>query len=371
MLYSGPITISEDTLLKAKAFLAGLNSSSTASEIYTIGEQPNNMPPVVDAGEDRSVLVGQVVTLNGSGSYDPDGDDDFLTGEQWTQLSGPLVAIVDATEEIAFFTPVVAGDYLFQLEMSDGFDTATDTVTITAVPPPRIMNGITVYYTFEEGDGFTIYDRAGSGVPLNLEIDPGSNFAWVQEGGLIVNGSSMIVGQDTKIYNACTINNAITIETWLVPDNITQSGPARIVSFSADTLNRNFTLGQESDQYDARLRTSTTNDNGTPSVTAPDATAKADLSHVVYTRSSEGTASIYVNGVLQTTGTIDGDLTSWDDTYNLLLANEATGDRPWLGEYQLVAIFCRALEQWEISQNYYAGSHPLDETVFLPVIVDQ
>ncbi|WP_420644302.1 PQQ-dependent sugar dehydrogenase [Candidatus Leptofilum sp.] len=370
-LYTAPITISEDTIVKARAFLAGLNPSSTVSAIYTFGDQPDNVPPVADAGDDRSVIVGQVVTLDGSGSYDPDGDDDFLTDEQWTQLAGPAAAIVDATEEIAFFTPVVAGVYVFELELSDGFDTAVDTVTITAVPPPRIMSGITVYYTFEAGSGSTIFDRAESGEPLNLEIETGSNVTWIQDGGLIVNSASSITGQDTKIYDACTTSNAITIETWITPDNISQSGPARIVSFSADTLNRNFTLGQEADQFDVRLRTSTTNDNGTPSVTAPDATAKTSLTHVVYTRSPNGAASIYVDGLLQTTSTVGGDLMGWDESYNLLLANEATEDRPWLGEYQLVAIFCRVLAPGEISQNYYAGAQPLGTAVFLPLIVDQ
>ena len=33
-----------------------------------------------------------------------------------------------------------------------------------------------------------------------------------------------------------------------------------------------------------------------------------------------------------------------------------TGDRPWLGELHLVAIFSRALSHGEIQQNFTAGS---------------
>ena len=102
----------------------------------------------------------------------------------------------------------------------------------------------------------------------------------------------------------------------------------------------------------------------------PDATANTNLTHVVYTRKPDETASIYINSILQTTGIIEGDFASWDDSYDLLLANEVTNDRPWLGEYQMVAIFCRALEQWEVNQNYYAGPQPFDEFVYLPMISD-
>lgn len=367
--YSGSIDISVNTIVKAKAFKTGLNPSSTASGVYTIGEQPDNIPPVVDAGADVVVPVGQVVTLDGSGSYDPDGDDDFLTDEQWAQLSGPPINIVDATEEIAFFTPVVAGEYLFELEMSDGFDFASDTVLVTAVAPPRINNGIVAYYTFDEESGTTIHDTAENGPPLDLQIEPGSNTSWLADGGLVVSGNSTISGADTKIHNACTSSNGITIEAWLTPANVTQDGPARIISFSTDTLNRNFTLGQEGDRYDVRLRTTNTNDNGVPSLAVPAATVEAELTHVVYTRTPAGVANIYVNGLLLTTGSVTGDFSNWNDSYELLLANEATSERPWLGTYHLAAIFCRALAQSEVEQNFYAGPEPLDESLFLPLVI--
>ena len=33
----------------------------------------NNLPPVANAGPDQSVTAGQLVTLNGAGSTDPNG----------------------------------------------------------------------------------------------------------------------------------------------------------------------------------------------------------------------------------------------------------------------------------------------------------
>src|SRR5262249_61788848 len=45
-----------------------------------------NNAPVADAGGDKSVSEGSLVTLNADGSYDPDGDEVFV---QWVQTSGP------------------------------------------------------------------------------------------------------------------------------------------------------------------------------------------------------------------------------------------------------------------------------------------
>ena len=170
----GGVPIAADTIVKAKAFRPGFNPSATVSGIYLIGQQPDNMPPVVDAGADRVVFVGQNVTLDGSGTTDPDGNDDFLTGEQWTRLSGPAVTIVDATEEIASFAPAAPGTYVFQLVVSDGFDSGLDQVTFAAIEAPRVTNGIEVLYTFLEGDGTMVTDQSGDATSAG----PGNPGPW-------------------------------------------------------------------------------------------------------------------------------------------------------------------------------------------------
>jgi chitinase len=52
--------------------------------------QPVNREPVADAGPDQYVAGRILVTLNGSGSSDPDGDKLTYT---WTQISGPSVQL--------------------------------------------------------------------------------------------------------------------------------------------------------------------------------------------------------------------------------------------------------------------------------------
>jgi hypothetical protein len=50
-----------------------------------------------------------------------------------------------------------------------------------------------------------------------------------------------------------------------------------------------------------------------------------------------------------------GGLSQWDDTYRIIVANEATNDRTWLGELHLIAVYDRALDAGEVEQNFMAG----------------
>ncbi len=97
----------------------------------------NDRAPVPDAGPDRSVRVGDDVTLDGTGTSDPDGDALTLA---WTQLSGPAVAL-DATDRTTtrFVAPAVdiATVIRFALSASDGELTVSDTVEVTVRPANR------------------------------------------------------------------------------------------------------------------------------------------------------------------------------------------------------------------------------------------
>jgi hypothetical protein len=227
-----------------------------------------------------------------------------------------------------------------------------------------LANGPQVLYTFKEGSGTTVHDVSGEGTPLDLEISDGSAVSWIPGGGLIVNSATLIAsaGPATKVIDACQDSDEITIEAWVKPANTTQDGPARIVTLSQDPYNRNFMLGQglwgtqPSALYNVRLRTTGTTDNGQPSLSSPDGSLTTDLTHVVYTRDASGVARVYVDDVQRASLTVGGDFSNWDESYRLALANELTGDRPWLGEFRLVAIYSRALSQAEVSQNFEAGA---------------
>jgi exo-beta-1,3-glucanase (GH17 family) len=64
---------------------------------------------------------------------------------------------------------------------------------------------------------------------------------------------------------------------------------------------------------------------------------------------------LYIDGVEDQTFMRIGGLAQWDDTYRIIVANEATNDRTWLGELHLIAVYDRALDAGEVEQNFMAG----------------
>jgi len=92
----------------------------------------NNTPPVANAGEDNSVDTLSTVTLTAAGSYDQDGDP---LSYSWTLIQSPAsntVNLQETSSQTLTFTPDAEGDYEFLLTVSDGIDTGTATVLITA-----------------------------------------------------------------------------------------------------------------------------------------------------------------------------------------------------------------------------------------------
>ena len=133
------------------------------------------------------------------------------------------------------------------------------------------------------------------------------------------------------------------------------------------------TLGQGvynkgGDRFEVRLRSTATSNNGTPATQTPQGSLTAGLHHVVYTRDAAGQATVYIDGVVEGQASVGGSLSNWDATMPLLLGNEASGGRPWLGEYKLVAVYARALSAAEVAQNLSAGSEGDGSTVNIPPV---
>ena len=233
---------------------------------------------------------------------------------------------------------------------------------INTGPLPRTSDGLQVLYAFEAGSGDTIYDVSGVGSPLNLNISNVADVTWGVD-SLSVDQSTLITSlvAASKLNTSIAVTHEITVEAWLTPANTTQKGPARIVSISGDSSNRNFTLGQGSlvslpgDHYSLRLRTTTTGNNGSDqSLSSPAGTLMTSLQHVVYTRDASGNAHLYIDNA-RVSAAIGGDLSNWNTSYQFVLANEISGGRPWLGTLDLVAIYNRALTVDEVGYNFYEG----------------
>jgi Concanavalin A-like lectin/glucanases superfamily len=90
--------------------------------------------------------------------------------------------------------------------------------------------------------------------------------------------------------------DAFTIIATIIPANVTQRGPARIVSFSRDQFNRNFDLGQEEDRIVFRVRTPVSGPNGMdPHVETP-SVLKTDKPTTVVATFDGAVARVHIDG---------------------------------------------------------------------------
>jgi hypothetical protein len=85
-------------------------------ELLTRTVRRGASPPVADAGPNQIGVAAGTITLNGSNSYDPNGEK--LT-YQWAQESGPSVPLNGANMATATFTAASGQTYLFRLTVTN------------------------------------------------------------------------------------------------------------------------------------------------------------------------------------------------------------------------------------------------------------
>ena len=206
----------------------------------------------------------------------------------------------------------------------------------------RHETDVIAQYEFKTGSGTVALDSSGVLPELNLTLHGDVN--WVGGWGIqIVNGRAQgSTANSKKLHDLIKATGEYSIEAWVVPANVVQEGPARIVTYSAGTAARNFTLGQTQYNYNYLHRSSTTDADGEPGLSTADADEdlQATLQYVVVTFDPINGRRIYVNGVF--TDDVDtvtaGNLNDWDDSFAFALGNEVSNDRQWTGSLRMVAI---------------------------------
>lgn len=223
----------------------------------------------------------------------------------------------------------------------------------------RFENNVIAKWEFKTGSGTTAFDTSGVEPAIDLTLN--GDASWIGGWGIqLTNGKAQgSTSNSKKLHNLITATGEFSIEAWVVPANVSQEGPARIISYSGGANTRNFTLGQTLYNYDFLLRTDKTNVNGQPALSTADAAEvlQASLQHVVVNYDSVNGRQIFVNGRFtgDTDATEVGSFADWNDTYAFVLGNEVSGDIPWAGSIRMVAIHNRTLSAEQVAQNFDVG----------------
>ena len=178
----------------------GKVDSNTATVSITVNHI--NHPPVANAGPDQTVVQGNTVTLDGSGSSDPNND---LLTYQWSLVSpgGSTASLSNSIAIKPTFVVDKPGTYVAQLIVNDGkVDSLADTVTIRTisnimVTPSSVGLGepgttSQLKVTGKLPDGTEVDITSSSFGTSYSSADPG--IATVTNGGLV---TSVKLGQTT------------------------------------------------------------------------------------------------------------------------------------------------------------------------------
>jgi len=106
-------------------------------EMLTRRTRTGNDAPIADAGPDQIGVAAGEVVLDGSASYDPDGDPITY---QWDQVAGPTVSLSGRNTSRATFTSAEGQSYSFRLTVRDSNNAQSlARVSVTTREAPRVQ----------------------------------------------------------------------------------------------------------------------------------------------------------------------------------------------------------------------------------------
>jgi ferric-dicitrate binding protein FerR (iron transport regulator) len=176
---------------------------------------------------------------------------------------------------------------------------------------------------------------------------------------ILTGGAFLAEDVDGEILAGCRQTNQLSIEATIRPSVAEQVGPARIVTFSTNIVERDFTLGQQGDNLIVRIRTPQTGPNGVNGVDVGLPVCKlvaGEANHVIVSY-QPGKLVCYRNGKQVFAGNqIQGDFSGWS-AQHLLFGDEYGGERNWAGSLEGVAIYNRVLDADEAARNAMQYEH--------------
>jgi len=183
--------------------------------------QAPNKAPIVDAGENQTIILPTNSTTIRSVCSDTDGS---ISSYTWTQKSGAPAVISGISTSTLTLSGLTEGQASFLLTVKDDKGvTSKDSVTVTVKPAPvgSSNNGLTAAFY----NNITL-----TGSPVSTSIDPNINFSWgsAAPAGLNVNkfgvrwtGAIEALYSETYTFYTSTddgvklwVNGKLLIDTW-------------------------------------------------------------------------------------------------------------------------------------------------------------
>ena len=196
--------------------VSGSTSAGPAINSASITIRNHNESPTADAGDNQRVGKGTLVTLDGTGSDDPDGDNSNLS-YLWTQTAGPDVTLSSPTAAKPTFTmpglipasspasvtfslrvrdaayPATNEDTdevrifvrpLFRTTIANQTYSAGNAITDLTLPTALTTSGVTNTYTLSSvPNGLSLNNRILSGTPTGTERTRTFNLTYTATNG--------------------------------------------------------------------------------------------------------------------------------------------------------------------------------------------
>jgi len=132
--------------------------------IYGTGGE--NMDPIANAGSDQTVVFESEVTLDGSGSVDPDGS---IASYSWEQVYGETVTLSSDSEAIVTFTaPATVDSLSFTLTVTDE-EGATGSATIYVKTTGGLSTQV-FFSEYAEGSSNNKYLEIYNGTDVEINL---------------------------------------------------------------------------------------------------------------------------------------------------------------------------------------------------------
>ncbi len=155
---------------------------SVADIAVLVGANPDNTPPLITMGPDRSVTLPATAAINAIVS--DDGRPAGAVQLTWSQIAGPaVVQFSNSTVANPTVSFTAAGPYALRLKASDGDLSTVSDVYVTVFAPDDVTRGLVGHWKFDETTGMIAADSSGRQHDASITNGPAT---WEQ--GYLGNG---------------------------------------------------------------------------------------------------------------------------------------------------------------------------------------